>query len=107
MLFLIGAAGPCFLFVYEMSRETLNGFAPNSHGRRVWSLAQTNLKVKDKDQRSKTPGTKKLYFSALSAACVRFVFGKTSLTSIVNRLIATYSKSYEAKRRNCATTSVC
>jgi len=24
-----------FLFVYEMAREPLNGFAPNSHGRRV------------------------------------------------------------------------
>jgi len=29
-----------FLFVYEMSREPLNGFAPNSHGRCVWSLAR-------------------------------------------------------------------
>jgi len=26
--------------------EPLNGFAPNSHGRRVWSVAQTSLKVK-------------------------------------------------------------
>jgi len=33
------------LFVYEISREPLNGFAPNSHGRRVWSLARTSLKV--------------------------------------------------------------
>jgi len=24
-----------FLFVYEISQEPLNGFAPNSHGRRV------------------------------------------------------------------------
>ena len=30
----------------EISPEPLNGFAPNSHGRRVWSLAQTSLKVK-------------------------------------------------------------
>jgi len=37
-----------FLFVYEISREPLNGFAPNSHGRRVWSLAWTSLKVKVK-----------------------------------------------------------
>ena len=35
-----------FLFVYEILREPLNGFAPNSHGRRVWSLARTSLKVK-------------------------------------------------------------
>jgi len=36
-----------FLFVYEISLELLNGFASNSHGRRVWSLARTSLKVKD------------------------------------------------------------
>ena len=35
-----------FLFVYEISREPLNGFAPNSQGRRVWSLARTSSKVK-------------------------------------------------------------
>ena len=35
-----------FLFVYEISREQLNGFAPNSHERRVWSLARTSLKAK-------------------------------------------------------------
>jgi len=39
-----------FLFVYAISRESLNGFAPNSYGRCVWSLAQTSLKVKVKDQ---------------------------------------------------------
>ena len=30
----------CSLCVYEISRESLNGFVPNSQGRRVWSLAQ-------------------------------------------------------------------
>jgi len=39
-----------FLFVYEISQEALNGFAPNTHGRRFWSLARTNLKVKVKGQ---------------------------------------------------------
>jgi len=38
------------LFVYEISRELLKGFAPNSHGRRVWSLAWTSLNVKVKGQ---------------------------------------------------------
>ena len=33
------------LVLYEISREPLNGFAPNSHGRRVWSLARTSVKV--------------------------------------------------------------
>ena len=37
-----------FSFVCEISREPLNGFAPNSHGRRVWSLTRTSLKVKVK-----------------------------------------------------------
>jgi len=32
--------------VHEISREPLNGFAPNSHGRRAWSPARTSLKVK-------------------------------------------------------------
>ena len=39
-------------------QEPLNGFAPNSHGRRVWSFPRMNLNVKDKVQRSRSPGTK-------------------------------------------------
>ena len=35
-----------FLFVHEISWEPLNEFAPNSQGRRVWTLAPTILKVK-------------------------------------------------------------
>jgi len=64
-----------FLFVCEISREPLNGFAPTSHGTLVWCLARTSLKVKIKGQRSRSPGTRKQHFSALSAACVRFIFG--------------------------------
>ena len=67
-----------FLFVYEISRELLNGFSPNSQGRRGWSLARKDLKVKFKGQRSRSPGTKH-HISALSVAFVRFVFGKTYL----------------------------
>jgi len=45
VLFLVPSA--CgFLFVYKISQEPLNGFAPNSHRRCVWSLAETRLKVK-------------------------------------------------------------
>ena len=40
------APSVCRFFVYEMSLEPLNGFAPNSHRRRVWSIAWTSLKVK-------------------------------------------------------------
>jgi len=39
-----------FWFVTHISRERLNGFAPNSQGRRVWSLARKNLNVKVKGQ---------------------------------------------------------
>jgi len=39
-------------------QEPLNGFAPNSHGRRAWSFAWTTLNVKVKSQRSRSPGTK-------------------------------------------------
>jgi len=67
-----------FLFVYEISPELPNGFAPNSQRRRVWSLTRMSLKVKVKGQTSRSPGTKRL-FSAFSAACVWLMFGKTSL----------------------------
>jgi len=39
-----------------------------------------NLKVKVKGQMSRSPGTKTA-FSAFSAACVWFMFGKTSLAA--------------------------
>ena len=39
-----------FLFVYEISREPLNGVGPNSQGRHVWSLAGISLNVKVKGQ---------------------------------------------------------
>ena len=71
-----------FLFVYGTSCEPLNGFAPNSHGRRVWSIAQTSLKVKVKIKGQGHQGQKQ-HFSVLLAACMRFMFGKTSLASSI------------------------
>jgi len=62
--------------VYEISRERLNRFASNSHERRAWSLARMSLKVKVKDKGHQGQNG---IFSALSAACVRFMFGETSL----------------------------
>jgi len=47
-----------FLFVYEISRAPLNGFAPNSGGRRAWFFARMSLKVKVKGRRSRSPGAK-------------------------------------------------
>jgi len=34
-----------FLLVPQTSLQPLNGYAPNSHGRRVWSLARMSLNV--------------------------------------------------------------
>jgi len=62
-----------FFVLYEISPEPLNGFAPSSQGRCVWSLARTSLKVKIKGQGHHG---QKRHFSALSAAYVRFMFGK-------------------------------
>jgi len=64
VLFLAPSVCGFFLFVYEISREPLNGFAPNSPGRRVWSFARTNFNV----SRSKIKGQghqgQKRHFSA-------------------------------------------
>jgi len=56
------------LFVYEISREPLNRFVPNSRGRRIWPLGRTSLKVK-------VTRDKNGIFGFL-AACVPFMFGK-------------------------------
>jgi len=60
------------LFVYEISREPLNRFVPNSQGRRIWPLARTSLKVK-------VTRDKNGIFGFL-AACMRFMFGKNILS---------------------------
>ena len=64
-----------FLFVYEISLELLNGFVLNSHRGCVWSD-----EFEGQGQRSRSPGIKR-HFSALSVACMQFMFGKTSLAS--------------------------
>jgi len=87
------------------SPEPLNGYAPNSQEKRVWSLAQTTLNVKVKDQRSRSPGTNFLSTEtrwlqittdssrrdhsvaaggdgSAQRRCVRFMFGKTSLALV-------------------------
>ena len=66
-----------FLFVYmKYLGEPLNGFAPHSHGRRVWSLAGTSLKVKVNGQ-----GHQRQKATFFGRSCVRFMYGKTSLAS--------------------------
>jgi len=43
--------------IRQMMAGTANGFAPNSHGRRVWSFARTSWNVKVKTQKSRSPET--------------------------------------------------
>ena len=50
VLFLVRSVTFLFFFVCEISREPVNEFAPDSQGRRVWSLAWTSLNVKLKGQ---------------------------------------------------------
>jgi len=47
---------------YEISRQPLNGFAPNSHRRRVWFVARKIMEVKVKGQESRSLGTKTAFF---------------------------------------------
>ena len=63
----------CDIFVYEISQEPLKGFAPNSQGRRVWSLFRMSLDVKVKGQKSKSQGTKKHFFGPFGGMRAVFV----------------------------------
>jgi len=70
------ACGLLFVYEFEIYREPLNGFAPNSHGRRVWSLARTSSKVKVLTltfKLTRSPGTKTAFsghFGGLRAVYV-------------------------------------
>jgi len=56
-----------FLFVYKISREPLNGFAPDSHEDVwFWSLEWTSLKVKGQGHHGQETA-----FLALSVACMQ------------------------------------
>jgi len=50
VLFLALSVTVFFVQTYEISLESLIRFPPNSHRKRVWSLAQTSLNVKLKGQ---------------------------------------------------------
>jgi len=60
------------LFVYEISPGRLNGFAPNSQGRRVWSVARTSLNVKVRGQRSRSPGTNNMLCTPVIPAAMEW-----------------------------------
>jgi len=66
--------------VYEISRELLNGFVPNSQGRLVWSLTWTSLNVKVKGQGHH--GQKVAFFGPFGSLHV-VMFGKTSLALVL------------------------
>ena len=61
-----------FSFVYEISPEPLNGFAPNSRGTRAWSLTHTSLKVKVKGQGHQ--GQKLAFFGPFGGVHAVFVW---------------------------------
>jgi len=72
-----GALCDLFVCVWNIS-GTAEWIVPNSQERRVWSLARTSLSVKVKGQGHQG---RKWHFPALSAACLRFVFVKSSFAS--------------------------
>jgi len=90
------------VFLSEISQEPLNGFVPNSHGRRVWSLAWTSW-------RSRSPRTKKRHCPALSAACARFMIGKTSLASGLFWIWCNYLATciFKRKQKNLKGPKIC
>ena len=65
-----------FLFVFclymKYLRELMNRFVPNSHGRRVCSLAQASMKVKVKgqDHQGQISSPMKMHYTALTANTV-------------------------------------
>ena len=63
-----GAISLRFLFVYEISPELLNGFAPNSHGRHL--VPHSDKFEGQGHQRQKR------HFSALSAAACGLCLGE-------------------------------
>jgi len=74
VLFLATSVCGSFLFVCEIYREPLNGFAPNSHGRRVRSLGRISLRVKVKSQRSRSPETKNGIFGSFGGMRAVYVW---------------------------------
>jgi len=85
-----------FLFVYEISREPLDGFAPNSQGRSVWSLARMSLKVKVKDQRSRAPGTKTGFSADISRTAERICdkLTRKRVWSLARRVAVAYLEKH-------------
>jgi len=63
------ALSATFLFAYQIPWELLNGFAPNSHGRCVWSFAQTSLNVKFKGQGHQGVGQNSIFRPFWWPAC--------------------------------------
>ena len=64
-----------FLFVNQLSREPLNGFAQNSQGRRVWSHSDEFESQSQKSNVKVTRDKKKRHFGPFGVL-LRFMFGK-------------------------------
>jgi len=77
VLFLVSSV--CgFLFVYEMSLEPLNSLC-QIHMEDVFFPCSDEFEGQGQRSKAKVTRDKKQHFSALSTACVWFMFGKTSL----------------------------
>jgi len=57
---------------HKILLEPQNGFAPNSRGRRVWSVARKSLNVKVKGQRSRSPGTENALCTPITPAATEW-----------------------------------
>ena len=78
---------PLVLFLYQIYREPLNGFATNSHGRHVWSVDRMSLKVKVNFRRLRAVAVWKKIF-----ALVNFVGCNVHTAYIKNNSI--YTRRY-------------
>jgi len=87
VLFLPPPVCEFFVCVYEISREPLNGFEPNSQGRRAWSLARKSLQVKVKDQRSRSPGTKTVFFVPFGSLRAVYVWQNIFTPLVMNFIL--------------------
>jgi len=83
-----GAASLVF-FVYEISREPLNEFAPNSHGRRARKTCLVPRSDEFEGQRSRSPGTKAAFFGpfcGLRAVYVSKDIKKVCLVAVIFKI---------------------
>jgi len=88
-----------FLFVYEIYPEHLKGFAPNSQGKRVWSLARTSLNIEVKGQRSRSNEFFQTYDHKYTASFLWITVYISRRVRLTRNVISIYSKGYETSAK--------